>query len=300
MTQLLKTIEHTFSIFVTWWAAQQNSAICGLEQNYATILKQGRVERDVLFSTTRNTILAHLYTPDVYAFVFGLSIISWTTGAFSESGYIYGPWQPVVILLAGILGGIIPLVIIVFLAPIHVLFRVSIWILTLVNAVLSAVIFSAIEPIIPLMIYGDGVLYFDALIWKIMVFYAISLFFIHLRMRNKVCLKCYIKRQNSMSIFNYLPADKRGELIALSAQDHYVKIFTSNGEHLARLSMKSAISLAAEVEGMRVHRSHWVAKKHIVPLEKHSERYFLPLRNGVQIPVAKAQVSAINAILDKG
>jgi len=293
-----KALDHKYTRFSAWLAAKQDDAIRKLEKDYATIHKAGRVERDVLLSATRNTIKAHLYIPDVYAIVLGLSIISWTTGAFSENGYEYGPWQPVVIMLAGMLAGIIPLILVTFLVPLHIIYRISIWILTAVNVVLSAVIFAAVEPVIPMLFYDGGILYFDDLIWKIMVYYTVSLFFIHMRMRDKVCFKCYIKRQNQDCIQNHIPADKRGGLVALSAQDHYVKIITTNGEHLARLSMKDAVSLASETEGLRVHRSHWVAKSQILSLEKRAERYFLSLRNGTQVPVSKAQVPAIRPLLE--
>lgn len=286
------------SSLAAWRVECLHNANRELEQAYAQIHKKGRVDRNTLYRATRSTIVAVASTPDVYAIIFALTVISWTTSAFAEVGYDYGPWKPVVIGLAGALAGVIPFILLFFLVPLHILYRTNLWVLTMVNVVLSAVLFSLIEPVIPQFFYEGGILYFDDLFWKMLVFYAISLLFIELRIHNSICINSYIKRQNIESIQQYIPVDKRGPLIALSAQDHYVKITTLSGEHLARLTMKAAISLASDIDGLRVHRSHWVSKAEIVLLEKRAERYILSLRNGAQVPVSKAQMPAIREYLE--
>ncbi len=293
----LRRIQTNTQTLLAWRAAGFDQAILNLEKNYANIEKRGRVERDTLTGVTRQTILSLLHTPDVYAIVFSLSLISWVTGAFSEPGYDYGPWQPVVIGLAGILAGVIPLVNIVFLIPFHIILGINTWILTIVNIVASAVIFSAVEPVIPLYFYDGGIWYFGDLFWKILVFYAVSLLFIQSRIASKLSISHYQKRQNDRSLNSSIPADKRGDLIVLSAQDHYVKIITSNGSHLVRMSMKDAIALASDTDGTRVHRSHWVATKEMVLLEKRADRYFLSLRNGQQVPVSKSYAPAVQSLM---
>lgn len=298
LKNLQKMILRKLSELSAWQNECFNNATRELEQSYAEIRKKGRVDRHTLYRATRSTMRSAASLPDVYAIIFGLTVISWATGAFAEVGYDYGPWKPVVLVLAGALAGIIPFVAIAFLIPLHIVYGVSVWVLTMINVVLSAFLFSLIEPVIPQFFYEGGILYFDDLFWKMLVFYAVSLFFIGLRIHNSICMNSYMKRQNIESIQQYIPADKRGPLIALSAQDHYVKITTLNGECLARLTMKAAISLASDIDGLRVHRSHWVSKAEIVLLEKRAERYILSLRNGAQVPVSKAQVPAIREYLE--
>ncbi len=297
MKNVFNTILKIGAHIANWRASAFNRAVLNLESVYERIHKTGRIELKDHSKAIKNVVRIYASSPDAWGIVFGLTVISWATSAFSESGYNYGPWQPVVIGLAGLLAGIVPLVVLAFLMPFHLIFFVNAWILTGVNIILSAVVFSFAEPIIPLFFYDGGILYFDDLFWGILVFYTFAILFIHKRINDKSSIVVYAVRKNGGTIQQFLPADKTGPLIALSAQDHYVNIMTENGEHLVRISMKDAIALVLKDEGIRVHRSHWVAHDAIISLNKNSGRFFVTLRNGAEIPVAKSYVSDLKTIL---
>lgn len=298
MLQFLTSLKYRFGDFTNWQSTSFGHAIVSLEAVFLRIAEKERLDKKDIWDAARITLRIHRNNTDVYAIIFGLTIITWATNAFSEPGFDYGPWRPVVIALAGLLATAIPYVLLLVLVPIHLIFAISIWALVAVNVVLSSIIFSLIEPAIPNYFYTGGILYFDDLFWKIFVFYALALPFIHARTHRVICFRQHTTRLQSPTIQKHLPIDKSGSLIALSAQDHYVKITTEKGSHLVRLSMTDAIKLVPENAGVRVHRSHWVANNTMLSLENNAGRCFVTLQNGTQIPVAKAQVGRVQSVLD--
>ncbi|HIP24532.1 MAG TPA: LytTR family transcriptional regulator [Rhodobacteraceae bacterium] len=269
-----------------------------LETVYIRIAEKDARDIKDIWDATKFTQRVYRNSADVYAIIFGLVIITLATNAFSAPGFDYGPWRPVVVGLASLLAVAIPYVFMVLLVPIHLIFKISIWVLLAFNVVLSATVFSIIEPAIPTFFYDGGIQYFADLFWKILVFYALALSFIQARLHSSVCFLMHKKRRETPTIQMHLPIDKSGPLIALSAQDHYVKISTQKGAHLARISMTDAIDLVPENSGLRVHRSHWIANNAILSLEKHAGRHLVTLSDGTKIPVAKAQLDQVQKILD--
>ena len=278
-------------------AKEFDHTILRLETVYARIQKSEKVTKQDVLESTRGFVKAHLLSVDFYLLVLGLTILAFSTRGFSLPGVDYGPWRPLVITLAGLLAAIIPLYMAAFLFPFHLTHGVRLWVLTLINIVLSAVVFSLVEPIIPSYFYESGILYFKDLFWKILVFFALALGYMSLRINSKVCMFQYQKRHAKKAIEQVIPVHKHGPLLSLSAQDHYVEITTEKGRHLNRMSMKDAISLVPKNSGIRVHRSHWVSFNAILSLEKSAERYFIFLRNGTKIPVAKAKVARVKEAL---
>jgi len=57
-----------------------------------------------------------------------------------------------------------------------------------------------------------------------------------------------------------LPAPLRGATIeALQAEDHYVRIHTSRGDHLTHMRLEDAVAALSGVDGVQTHRSWWAA-----------------------------------------
>ena len=282
---------------MAWQQLRFSLGLVNLEKVFLEIHKSGKATSKQCRSATREFIRISLFHPDLYFIVAGLALIVFTTRSFSDTSVDYGPWRPLVITLASILAGILPVLIWVFLFPLHIMERVNIWLLTVLNAIISAHIFAFIEPIIPNYFYTQGVLHYKDLIHGIAVFYLIALLYLQMRLNKYVCLNCYADRHNTKDMNNLLPADKRGEILALSAQDHYVEIATVHGFHLNRMSMKEAVEMLPEKAGLQVHRSHWVAYNAMISLSRTSDRYQIELRNGVQVPVSRSKVTEVKAFL---
>jgi len=52
-----------------------------------------------------------------------------------------------------------------------------------------------------------------------------------------------------------LPWGKRGPLVTLSAEDHYVRLTTNNGTKLLLIRLLDAIKEVGNTRGMQIHRS---------------------------------------------
>ena len=92
-----------------------------------------------------------------------------------------------------------------------------------------------------------------------------------------------------------LPAPKRGELHHLRMQDHYIEVHTDRGMELVLLRFRDALREVEGVEGMQVHRSHWVARAAVDKVERRDGRIALRLVNGARIPVSRSFTPALRA-----
>ncbi len=87
--------------------------------------------------------------------------------------------------------------------------------------------------------------------------------------------------------------EMRGDLWALQMEDHYLRVHTSSGNDLILHRMSDALADVAGLEGLQVHRSYWVARAAVAGAERDGRRLVLVLKNGLKIPVSRANVSAI-------
>lgn len=90
-----------------------------------------------------------------------------------------------------------------------------------------------------------------------------------------------------------LPSGKRGQLIRLVAQDHYVEVVTSSGTTLVPIRFRDAVAETTPEPGLQVHRSHWVALHAVVGRCRVKDRTGLQLRDGSVIPVGRKYTSAV-------
>jgi len=93
-----------------------------------------------------------------------------------------------------------------------------------------------------------------------------------------------------------VPLKARGELLALQAEDHYVRIHTSAGDALVLMRLADAVAEADGIEGLRVHRSWWVARAAVRDARAEGRRATLTLSNGVSAPVTREVVPEIRRL----
>lgn len=84
-----------------------------------------------------------------------------------------------------------------------------------------------------------------------------------------------------------LEPDLRGTLRAISVRDHYVDVLTNKGRGSLLMRFADAMEEAKPVEGVQVHRSHWVAWDEIEAVETAGSRSVLRLREGITVPVSR-------------
>lgn len=94
-------------------------------------------------------------------------------------------------------------------------------------------------------------------------------------------------------ILDRLPVDKRGALVALSVEDHYVRIQTIKGEALVLLRLSDAMNEVGDTPGAQVHRSHWAAFDQVRSARRAGDRAILTMSNGTEVPVSRANIATI-------
>ncbi|MEL7231124.1 MAG: LytTR family DNA-binding domain-containing protein [Pseudomonadota bacterium] len=77
-------------------------------------------------------------------------------------------------------------------------------------------------------------------------------------------------------------------LHAISSEDHYLRVHTSLGEELILMRLADAERELSGADGLRVHRSWWIAKDGITDERKDSGRSFLILPSGTEVPVSRS------------
>lgn len=81
-------------------------------------------------------------------------------------------------------------------------------------------------------------------------------------------------------------------LLALAAEDHYLRIHTDRGQALALLRLRDAIDSLGESTGVQVHRSFWVARHAAPQAARRGQAWQLDLPSGLSIPVSRTRIPA--------
>ncbi len=85
-----------------------------------------------------------------------------------------------------------------------------------------------------------------------------------------------------------IAADLQGDLVSMTVRDHYVDVVTSAGPSSLLMRFGDAIHEAEPVEGLQIHRSHWVALAAVQGVEREGPRLFVRVSGGQRLPVSKA------------
>jgi hypothetical protein len=92
-----------------------------------------------------------------------------------------------------------------------------------------------------------------------------------------------------------LRPERRGRLLHLRMNDHYVEVVTDRGRELVLMRMSDAIAETAPVEGLRVHRSHWIAREAVRRAARRDGGAVLELVTGETVPVSRGHLPAVRA-----
>lgn len=101
-----------------------------------------------------------------------------------------------------------------------------------------------------------------------------------------------VRSDSSPPILQRLDWHQRGALVRLAAQDHYVEVVTENGCTLLLMRFQDAIEEAAPVQGVQVHRSHWVAHRAVTNTRRANGRTYLVTSDGFEVPISRGFLDA--------
>lgn len=94
-----------------------------------------------------------------------------------------------------------------------------------------------------------------------------------------------------------LPSKLLGaEIWALEAEDHYVRAHTSKGDDLILIRLQDAIDEMDGADGLRTHRSWWVARAGVARTERRTEGGTITLKSGAQAPISRANAGALKGL----
>jgi hypothetical protein len=91
-----------------------------------------------------------------------------------------------------------------------------------------------------------------------------------------------------LALLRRLPARLAdAELLAIEAEDHYLRFHTDRGSALILMRLGDALSELGGIDGARTHRSWWVARHAVVAASRGRGRATLRLRGDLVVPVSR-------------
>lgn len=112
---------------------------------------------------------------------------------------------------------------------------------------------------------------------------------------------CEVQQQPRSNSYQALRAKlpvgiRNAVILALSAEDHYVRIRTDRGEALILMNLAAAIAALGEGSGVRVHRSHWVSRQLAEKASMRGCRHGVRVNDDTVLPVSRAGRKLLNEV----
>jgi hypothetical protein len=104
------------------------------------------------------------------------------------------------------------------------------------------------------------------------------------------------KTGGGSGLFALLPLRLGADIICMEMEDHYVRVHTALGSDLLLMPMARAVEDVAAIEGLRVHRSWWVARSAVLRIDGPARTMRLRLVNGIDVPVARRTVAMVRGL----
>lgn len=105
------------------------------------------------------------------------------------------------------------------------------------------------------------------------------------------------RRGGQVNLAELIDHSKRGKLVSISAQDHYVLVTTTAGVEMLRMTLSAAISHVEPGIGLQIHRSHWVAYSAISELKEQQRKVILV--DGSSLPISAQHLPILNLELSR-
>ena len=93
-----------------------------------------------------------------------------------------------------------------------------------------------------------------------------------------------------------LPAQLGEDIMYLHVSGHYLEVVTTSGSAVILMRLADAVAELHD-RGMQVHRSYWVAYRHIVRLYRRDHRMLLCLPGDREIPVSRPHLRAVRDLI---
>lgn len=92
------------------------------------------------------------------------------------------------------------------------------------------------------------------------------------------------------------PRLARARLIAVQAEDHYLRVHTQAGSGLILMRLSDGLAALKGCDGLQVHRSWWVARPAVQAAQWKKGRGSLTLEGGLEVPVSESFAATVRAV----
>ena len=92
--------------------------------------------------------------------------------------------------------------------------------------------------------------------------------------------------------FERVPSRLGRDIVCLGVSGHYLEVVTAEGSCLVLLPLSDAVKALPDL-GMQVHRSHWVAHRHVLGMVRRGHRTLLQITGGREVPVSRSRVAEV-------
>lgn len=96
-----------------------------------------------------------------------------------------------------------------------------------------------------------------------------------------------------------IPAPRRGEVIHMKSELHYLSVATPRGLSLILYTLRDAIRELPPDTGVQTHRSHWANLAHVKAFETNGRLAKLTMSDGASVPVSRSKVKHLKNLLGR-
>ena len=88
---------------------------------------------------------------------------------------------------------------------------------------------------------------------------------------------------------------RNAELYAISSEDHYLRVYTSAGEHMFLERLSTAMHQLEGANGLQTHRSWWVNDTGVKSIATANGKMTINLKSDVEVPVSRTFAPNVRA-----
>ena len=97
-----------------------------------------------------------------------------------------------------------------------------------------------------------------------------------------------------------LPEEVGRDVVYLTVNGHYINVVTTAGSAAVLMRLADAVAELGDL-GLQVHRSFWVANRHVTEVVRREGRTVLQVTGGTEVPVSRTFLAAVRKLAeDKG
>ena len=97
-----------------------------------------------------------------------------------------------------------------------------------------------------------------------------------------------------------LPEEVGRDVVYLKVNGHYINVITTAGSAAVLMRLADAVAELGD-QGLQVHRSFWVANRHVTELFRREGRTVVQVTGGMEVPVSRTFLAAVRKLAeDKG